>query len=124
MDGLRMAYILMIDDSELTLEFTRMMLESDGHQVVITTDPDEFMQLAESDQPRPDLLIVDAIMPVVSGPELILQIRAHHDAVLAAIPILLSSALENQAPPTEGVLLLPKPFTPEELQQALNLALG
>jgi CheY-like chemotaxis protein len=119
-----MAYILMIDDSELTLEFTRMMLEADGHRVATTTDPAEFMQLAEQPQARPDLIIVDAIMPAVTGPELILQLRAHNDPVLAAIPIVLSSALDKQSPPAEGVLLLPKPFSPEELQQALNLALG
>jgi CheY-like chemotaxis protein len=40
------------------------------------------------------------------------------------MPIVLSTALEDQSPPAEGVLLLPKPFSPEELQQALNLALG
>lgn len=119
-----MAYILMIDDSELTLEFTRMMLESDGHQVATTTDPGEFMELAEKEQPRPDLIIVDAVMPAVTGPELILQLRAHSDPILAAMPIVLSTALEDQSPPAEGVLLLPKPFSPEELQQALNLALG
>src|SRR5690242_14526482 len=119
-----MAYILMIDDSELTLEFTRIMLESDGHKVAITTDTAEFMELAEQRNPRPDLIIVDAIMPAVTGPELILQLRAHSDPVLAAMPIVLSSALENQVPPADGVLLLPKPFSPEELQQALNLALG
>ncbi len=118
-----MSYILMIDDSELTLEFTRMMLEADGHTVTTTADPHEFMQIAQS-QPRPDLIIVDSIMPEISGPELILWLRNHEDSALAALPILLSSGLENQEPPSDGVLLLPKPFSPEELEQALNLALG
>ncbi len=119
-----MAFILMIDDSELTLDFTRMMLESDGHTVFTTTDPTAFMEVAEHGQPRPELIIVDSVMPEVSGPELILRLRSHSDPWLAALPIVLASALEDQTPPAEGVLLLPKPFSPEELQQALNFALG
>lgn len=118
-----MAYILLIDDSELALEFTRMMLEADGHTVGATADPTEFWSLLEGD-PRPDLLIVDAVMPEISGAELIARVRSHPDAHLKNVPVLLSSALDDQLVPSEGVLLLPKPFGPEELQQALMFALG
>ncbi len=119
-----MAHILAIDDSELALEFTRMLLESAGHTVAATSDPAEFMFLAINGHPRPDLLVLDTVMPDVSGPELIERIRAVGDPHLAGLPILLVSALEEPAPPAPGVLLLPKPFGPEELEQALNLALG
>lgn len=118
-----MAYVLIIDDSEFALEFTKEMLEEAGHRVAATTDPAEFMRLAEA-EPMPDLTIVDSVMPDVQGPELIERLRAHSDSRLAQLPIILASALENQEIPGDGVLLLPKPFGPEELEQALNLALG
>lgn len=119
-----MAHILIIDDSELALEFTRMMLEADDHSVVTTSDPTEFMQIVHTGQPRPQLLIVDAVMPEVSGLDLIHQIRANPDPLLANLPILLATALEGQALSDEGVLVLTKPFGMEELQQALNMALS
>jgi CheY-like chemotaxis protein len=118
-----MAHILLIDDSELALEFTQMMLEAEGHTVVATADPAEFMRQIEGAKP-PDIAIVDAVMPDVSGPELIQQLRAHSNPRLRELPVLLSSALDGKLPALSGVLLLPKPFGPDELQQALNLALG
>lgn len=118
-----MAYVLIIDDSEFALEFTAEMLIEAGHTVAATSDPAEFMRLAQG-EPPPDLTIVDSVMPEVQGPELITRLRAHPDARLANMPIILASALEDQTAPDEGVLLLPKPFGPEELEQALSLALG
>lgn len=118
-----MAYILIIDDSEFALEFTKEMLVEAGHTVAATADPKEFIQLIQG-EPAPDLIIVDSVMPDISGPELIGQLRAHPNERVSGVPIILASALDNQETPADGVLLLPKPFGPEELEQALNLALG
>ncbi len=119
-----MAHIFIIDDSELALDFTTMMLEGEGHSCASTTDPHTLMQWIEQGQVRPDLLIVDSVMPDISGPDLILKLRQHPEPVIAALPVLLVSALDDQVPPAGNVLVLPKPFGPEELQQALNLLLG
>ena len=119
-----MAHILIIDDSELALEFTQMMLAGEGHTSEATPDPAQFMRLVEHGQPRPDAAIVDSVMPDISGPELILKLRQHANPAVSGLPVLLVSALEDQLPPAEGVLVLPKPFGPEELQQALNLLVG
>jgi CheY-like chemotaxis protein len=118
-----MAYVLIIDDSEFALEFTAEMLKEAGHTVAATTDPLEFMRLVTGEQP-PDLIIVDSVMPEIQGPELIQYVRSLSDKRIANLPVILASALENQTPPDAMVLLLPKPFGPEELEQALNLALG
>lgn len=118
-----MAYVLIIDDSEFALDFIKEMVMEAGHQVAATTNPAEFMQLVEG-QPRPDLAMVDSVMPEISGPELIARLRQHPEPNLANIPVILASALEDQLIPYDGVLLLPKPFGPEELGQAFRLALG
>jgi CheY-like chemotaxis protein len=118
-----MAYILIIDDSEFALDFIREMLVEAGHGVAATGDPAEFMRLVEQ-SPRPNALIVDAVMPDISGPELIEKLRAHPDPAIADLPVILASALEGQFAAPEGVLLLPKPFGPEELAQALRFALA
>ncbi|HEX2915312.1 MAG TPA: response regulator [Chloroflexia bacterium] len=119
-----MAHILVVDDSELALEVVKMMLESEGHQVTVTADSREFVKLAESANPLPDLLMMDSVMPEISGPELIQLIRQHPNEHLAGLPILLMSALESELEPSDGVLLLTKPFTPDELSQALEFVLG
>ncbi len=117
-----MAYILIIDDSEFALDFIKEMLLENGHQVAATSNPTQFRQFLEQ-TPRPELVIVDAVMPYISGPELIQELRAHPDQKIAALPVIIASALESQIEPPEGVLLLPKPFGPEELERALRFAL-
>jgi len=118
-----MAYVLIIDDSEFALDFIKEMVIEAGHRVAATTNPAEFMELAEA-LPTPDLAMVDSVMPEVTGPELIARLRQHPRPGLANMPVILASALEDQNIPYEGVLLLAKPFGPEELGQAFRLALG
>jgi CheY-like chemotaxis protein len=117
-----MAYIIAIDDSELALEVTKMMLDNAGHATKITGDPHEFLAWVEGN-PTPDLLIVDAIMPDIDGMELIKRLRNSANSKIANISIILASALEDADVSDLGALLLPKPFTEEELNNVISFAL-
>ncbi len=118
-----MATILLIDDSELVLDIMREMLRELKHEVLATSDPTEFMRRLRS-FPQPALAIVDAIMPEVGGDELITEVRAMADPLLAQLPFIMATALVDQKPSAPGVLMLSKPFTLDELRRAVNFALG
>ena len=118
-----MATILLIDDSALALEITKELLMELGHHVLATDNPAEFFQLLVA-EPRPQLAIVDAIMPEMSGVEIINKIRASTELGLAELPVVMASALDDQPLPAPGVLMLPKPFGLDELQMVLSFGLG
>jgi DNA-binding response OmpR family regulator len=117
-----MANIAIIDDSELALELTKMLLDLAGHTVQATGDYKQFKTWVEGD-PSPDLLIIDAIMPEIDGVELIKQIRTNTDPKIANLPVILASALDDIEASELGVLLLVKPFGVEELNSAISFAL-
>jgi len=105
-----MAHILLIDDSEFALELIKEMLEELGHVVAATADPHQFLQIAQTQ--KPDLALVDSVMPGISGEELIAKLRQSGEI----LPVVLISASEEPLPLGELSWSLPKPFSPEELQ--------
>ena len=72
--------IFMVDDSATALDFARVMLEGAGHRVESTTD--STVALEKIREAKPELIILDVMMPRVNGFELCAQIRK--DAQLAA----------------------------------------
>jgi CheY-like chemotaxis protein len=65
---------------------------------------------------RPDLVLLDLMMPVLNGPEMMRQMRA--DPALADIPVVIMTALPEAVPTGEAMdheAVLQKPFTPERL---------
>ncbi len=69
------AKILLVDDEELVLEALREILIELGYRVVGTSDPEEAIKIYEREGAQIDLVIVDMIMPKMSGIELIQIIR-------------------------------------------------
>ena len=68
-----MARILMADDNDELLEFHRLFLGENGHEVLTAINGDEAMNLIASEPV--DLLITDVIMPDKEGIETILELR-------------------------------------------------
>ncbi|MFN3534635.1 MAG: response regulator, partial [Desulfatiglandales bacterium] len=69
------AKILLVDDEELVLDALRDILVELGYRVVGTSDPEEAIKIYEREGAEIDLVIVDMIMPKMSGIELIQVIR-------------------------------------------------
>src|SRR3954470_11919482 len=61
--------VLVIDDSEICCEFTRMTLEAFGYSVVTMTSHFGFVKTLR--QELPDIVLVDVTMPSFSGPKLV-----------------------------------------------------
>ena len=108
-----MKKILIIDDELDMAESMATLLESEGYQA--RTAPSVKSGLEIMHQTLPDLLILDVMMPIMKGTEMIKMIR--EDQKLSSIPILLTSASRepNKVTPEDWNHFLRKPFDIDEL---------
>ena len=88
----------------------RMTLESAGYEVVEANHGAAALERAQ--ESRPDLVVTDLMMPVMSGRELIDRLRSNPET--AAIPILVLSANSNLSA-WGADAVLSKPFDPGAL---------
>ena len=120
-----MAKILIAeDDSDLRL-LVSLKLESSGHEVVSVEDGSTAAQRCRT--MRPDLVILDLMMPGMSGLEVCRFIRA--DPELTGTPVILltarAQAADIEAGKAAGVdEYLTKPFSPRELAVRVSSLLG
>lgn len=71
-----MARVLVADDSETILLLLRTRLEMEGHEVKTAADGQEVMDALRSDPVKPDVLLLDAMMPGKSGIDALRELRA------------------------------------------------
>jgi phosphate regulon transcriptional regulator PhoB len=108
--------ILIIEDDRDIVELVRYNLEKDGYQVMAATDG--VAGLAQIQKSPPDLLVLDLMLPKLSGLEICKAVR--RDEALNRIPILMLSARGEEADRVIGLELgaddyVTKPFSPREL---------
>jgi two-component system alkaline phosphatase synthesis response regulator PhoP len=106
--------LLIADDSETVLLMLQRRLEMSGYEVVTAKDGQEALEQAEAE--KPDLILLDAMMPRMSGIEALGELRKSGSEV----PVLVISAhLDAQEP--ERMIeagangCVPKPFEWDEL---------
>jgi len=110
--------ILMIDDEADFCLFVMMNLELTGKfEVMTTTDGSQGIVMASKHQP--DLILLDIVMPGMSGGQIAEQLQASHKT--GHIPILFVTAIasRSQVQAQEGIIggrqFIAKPVTPDEL---------
>lgn len=113
---LKTNYILAVDDLPDNLFLIQLALEQEGHEVILVNNG--FDALAQIEKSPPDLVILDVMMPEMSGYEVTEKIRSNRK--LPFIPILLITAHE-QSSVVKGLDLgadefIRKPFQVDELQ--------
>jgi putative two-component system response regulator len=94
----------------------RELLSSRGHEVITATEADEALELVHSD--KPDLVLLDVVMPGKSGYELCRELK--EDPFTRLIPIILITGLSDRDDRVRGIEagaddFLSKPLYPEEL---------
>lgn len=83
-----MAKVMVVDDDVQLLRMIKIMIERGGHTAVLESEPRNTIELIRKE--RPDVLVVDVMMPHLSGHDLTQRIRAKDD--LAELPILVLTA--------------------------------
>jgi CheY-like chemotaxis protein len=86
----RKARVLVVDDDPVVLELVRGWLEDAGYAVEVRESALGTTQQVATEQP--DVVLLDVMMPALSGGELAQLIRRHHRTSLAAV--ILHSSLE------------------------------
>jgi circadian clock protein KaiC len=115
--------ILIVDDEFGLAELMSEILNDRGYQTAIALNGELGLQ-ALRERPA-DLVVLDVMMPVLSGPEMRQQMLA--DPALARIPVVLMTALLEAVPREQldsYVAVLQKPFPPDKLFEAVERALG
>jgi two-component system alkaline phosphatase synthesis response regulator PhoP len=113
--------ILLVDDDKDFVEATKMVLESKPYEVVVAYNGDE--GLAKARKEKPDLIILDIIMPVKDGFSAAEQLKK--DPALKKIPVIMLTSFSEKGGETslsvsQGLALdaddyVDKPVAPQEL---------
>jgi putative two-component system response regulator len=116
-DDAQMARIMLVDDEPLNIKVVRKHLSTAGYQKFIaTTEPAQAMNLVRSE--NPDAILLDIMMPHLSGLDLLEMIRA--DRTLAHLPVIILTAADSAETRVRALELgatdfLAKPVDPTEL---------
>lgn len=109
--------ILVVDDDRELVGLIDDTLTEEGYRVVVAPDVDSLRVAREQ---RPDLILLDLVMPGMDGVEIGQSLRA--DRVTARIPIIAMSAsvrLPDLAGAMRADACLPKPFEVEQLRDVV-----
>ena len=118
--------ILIADDDPAILRLVATILERDGFAVVTARDGREAYKILQ-DNPTFTAAILDVVMPHISGPELVRQMKT--EKPLMSIPVMMMTAeqdpkLSQDSFAAGAVVFLPKPFTTAQFQIMLQMLLG
>ncbi|NDQ56728.1 MAG: response regulator [Acidipila sp.] len=111
-----MKRVLIVEDDKDIVELVRYNLEKEGYQVASAADG--LGALAHVKKSAPDLVILDLMLPKLSGLEVCREVR--RDVALNRLPILMLTARGDEADRVVGLEMgaddyVTKPFSPREL---------
>ena len=122
-----MKKILIVDDKAAVTTLYRKIIEADGrHEVFTENSGGRAVEAAR--MCRPDLIILDILMPDVLGSEIAAELRA--DPALAHTKVVFDTALlqrgeeEKACEAVGGYMIIAKPISGKDLLSAIDLALG
>ncbi|KQX88092.1 LuxR family transcriptional regulator [Variovorax sp. Root473] len=116
--------VLIVDDVPDNLAVLHDALDESGYTVLIATNGEQALQRAA--QARPDIVLLDAMMPGIDGFEVARRLKA--DAATAHIPIVFMTGLTETehlvaALEAGGVDYVTKPIKPKEVLARMNVHL-
>lgn len=112
-----MAYkILVVDDEPSIVRLMEFILARQGHEMLVAVNGEEALQKVRA--ARPDLVLLDIMMPRIDGYEVARTLRA--DPETATMPIIMLSAKAQEEDIQRGMDVgvneyITKPFSPEHL---------
>jgi CheY-like chemotaxis protein len=118
----RAGVILVADDDEDILALIAFRLERAGYQILTASDGEEALRVAL--ERRPDLAVLDVMMPKLTGLEVTERIRAGA-AEVRDMPIVLLTARVQDADLEQGLSsganeYVKKPFSPQVLRETVD----
>ena len=119
------ARVLVVDDNEDNLRIVRELLVKRGYEVELARDG--VGALAALERSRPDVILLDVMMPEMDGIQVLDRIRANPRC--ASVPVILVTAKTHDDDVLAGYkggadYYITKPFTARHLLQGIRLVLG
>ncbi len=118
--------ILLVDDDPDFVEAVKVIVESGGYDVRVAYDGKEGLEAVEEE--KPDLIVLDVMMPVMNGHEACAKLKSNEKT--AKIPIILLTAVADRVTTStythrdmlesEAEDYMPKPVEPLELLQLIK----
>jgi len=120
-----MAKILVAEDEKHIGEMIVFKLTNAGHHVVRAFDGEQALAMADTE--APDLILLDAMMPVLSGFEVLRRLKAGASA--RQVPVIMVTAKSQERDVVEGLRdgaadYIVKPFSLKELAVRVEKVLG
>ena len=117
--------VLICDDDPLLVDLVRYRLSARGWTVVVARDGGEAIERLA--QATPDAIVLDAMMPVIDGYELLRRLRGQ--PATAKTPVIMLTARKQEQDILSALELgasdyMVKPFIPEELVARLGRLIG
>jgi len=124
-EALRRDTVLVVDDTPETLGFLTDTLDHAGFTVLIATDGDSALDLV--DQITPDLVLMDAVMPVMNGFEACRRLK--REKLLSHLPVIFMTGLSETEHVVEGLAAggvdyVTKPIVVDELLARIRVHLA
>ncbi len=113
--------VLIVDDDSITRQLFRFVLERDGYEVAEAESGEQI--LARTINFKPDLILLDVMMPRVSGLDVCRQLKK--DSRTQHVPVIIISAYTNAVTRAEGLLagaidFMNKPCSPSQLLEKIR----
>jgi len=117
--------ILVVDDDRVIQQLIEVNLELEGYEVVKASNGEEALAMFASE--RPDLVILDVMMPKLNGKDVCRKLKS--DPETAKTPIIFLSARAQEIDVEAGLELgadayVTKPFDPSTLLDTVSSLLG
>lgn len=116
--------VLVVDDDPVVVSLLQVNFEMGGFRVLTASDGPSALAMAR--EVRPDVVILDVMMPKMSGSDVARELRASE--VTAGVPLLLLSAKAQAADIDDGLLVaddyVTKPFDPLQLLERVEALIG
>ena len=114
-----MAFVLVVDDEPDILLMLRLNLEVGGHEVLMAADGEKALERIDAD--RPELVVLDVMMPVLDGWGVLERLQERDDAP----PVVVVSAKTGDRDIAYALGLgaadfVTKPFDPDHLLRVLD----
>jgi CheY-like chemotaxis protein len=112
-----MVKVLIVDDEKALVELIASVVEELGHTPLCAYDGQEALDMALNEEPQ--IIFCDVMMPVMSGYELLDQLRTH--SKLAKIPVVMMSAAKiDQKKAASASGYMPKPFDLDKIAEYIE----
>ena len=113
--------LLVVDDNEMNRDMLRRRLQRQGYRVTMAVDGRQALEIIRAE--TFDLVLLDIMLPVMNGYEVLEELRA--DQALSQIPVIITTALDESDGKAKCLELgaedyLTKPFNPVLLKSRIG----